>query len=733
MEEKFSTLIVYGLSQISLALGIDMELQHPEINWGEYEKVLGGGETDQQFRSILSLVQLDERFQKSDLFYAPQVLTLNSIMNTSTQAMKAGEDYKWLYKLFMDEWAQIEHRHQNDISALFLSFYYLFRKYAWSIPGVCVSEGISLFEQWKAIAGLVISSDENWKGGPNNKFTLIGGDIPGIQEFVYTITSKGAAKGLRGRSFFIQLLGEAVIQRILKELDLHQANVIYSAGGNFMILAPNLEQVRNGEPVEDKLRKLRTDIERSLLSEFHGDLALSLAWRTLSSEDIGKPTFSSHVSRLLKEEIAVQKRSRFSSVSVSDWENLFGPQGKTGNRYCSICQTPLAKSQGTVLDARDIVGDEEQDRVCDACHSFGELAKSLGRAEFLSLGSRRPQNPQKWQEILFKVSNDWFILDRSGETSFTLNDTAFINKGAQGFRFVANVTPHITEKDLNMWDADVEGERKPDRGDVRTFNQIASDAMGIKNIGVLRMDVDNLGFVMVKGLKNRNLAATSALSTAIEIFFSGHINNICRDIERKRPESMYIIYSGGDDLFVIGAWDLMIPLAEKIRADFSRYTGNNPSLTISGAVTLEGRKFPLYQAAYRAGDAEDKAKAYQRNNVEKNAFHFLGMEVGWEEWEQVKSYRHDIETALGGGASKALIKILQRIYVQYKEQTKTQKAIFGPWIWRGAYALSRMGGRVSKGNQSALDAINRLKTSSLQPTRIHFAGLAARWVELLNR
>ena len=36
-------------------------------------------------------------------------------------------------------------------------------------------------------------------------FRLIGGDFSGVQRFIYTISSRGALKGLRGRSFFLEL------------------------------------------------------------------------------------------------------------------------------------------------------------------------------------------------------------------------------------------------------------------------------------------------------------------------------------------------------------------------------------------------------------------------------------------------------------------------------------------------------------------------------------------------
>lgn len=687
----------------------------PFINWEEYERVIGDKSSSKALHSIVSLIHLEGRTEPQERFLQPQKLTLKTINSPSQQAENVvGE--------FLEEWGK-ERSPQH-----FHAFYHLFRKYTWAIPATHGGAGISLFEQWKAVTALVFASGDGWPSGPADEFTLIGGDIPGIQDFVYTITSRGAAKGLRGRSFFLQLLGEAVIERLLRELNLCRANVIYAAGGNFMLLAPSLSATINGKTVAEILQKAYVEMEQALLDEFQGDLSLSLAWVPFSREEIGTHAFANQASRKVKELIAKRKRARFAATAASNWKALFAPQGKRGNHSCVVCQAPLGKGEG-----RKLVG--EGSLICPACESFGKLARSLGNAQFLSVGSKKPGQPEYWQDALHRVGRVWFSFDNHGEVVYALNDTDFLSKGAHGFRFLANVTPHVLQKDVERWEKrQEEGEEKPEVGDARTFGQMAADARGLPGLGVLRMDVDNLGQVMVGGLKERNMAATSALSAALDVFFSGALNLLCEEVEQKqnRPESLYIIYSGGDDLFIVGAWDLMPLLAEKIQTAFSRYTGDNPSLTISGAVTLEGEKFPLYQAAERAGEAEDRAKAYR---PEKNAFHFLGLEVGWEEWNQVTNYRKDIETALAGekGASRALLQILQNIYAQYEYQKEKGKAEIGPWIWRGAYALSRLGGRIPKENEAAREAVDRLAKSCLHPKNIRFAGLAARWMELLTR
>jgi len=716
LEEKIRAVVEYGLHLMGQGLS------PPGVNWQAYEATLGEVHATPTLLSIFSLVHLPERAASSPMTVTPRPLALATLMPSSQQGEAVARG-------FQREWDQARRRFPGFSLPTFHGFYHLLRKYAWALPAQRGGAGIPLFEQWKAVTAMLFASGQDWQAGPATEFTLVGGDIPGIQDFVYTITSRGAARGLRGRSFFVQLLGEAVIERLLNELGLSLANVIYNAGGNFMLLAPPLSATVNGQTTEAILEKVRSEAEKALLDAFRGDLSLALAWTPLAAAEIGSHEFTSRASRVLKEGIAERKRARFGSVAKSQWEALFAPQGRPGNRYCVVCQTPLAEGEGEKLPG-------ETAWQCQACASFAELARALGKASFLSLGSRPPSAKETWQEALFEVSGRWFSFDRSGDLVYALNDTDFLRHGAHGFRFLANVTPHVTQADVDRWQAEPEEDEEPPRpGDVRTFAQMAADAQGLKGIGVLRMDVDDLGQVMVRGLNLRTLAATSALSSALDGFFAGYLNVICEEIQKDRPESLYVIYSGGDDLFIVGAWDLMPALAAGIQAEFARYTGNNPSLTISGAVTLEDAKFPLYQAAERAGEAEERAKAYRRRqgSGEKNAFHFLGLEVGWEEWDQVLRYREKIRTALEGGAARALLQIVQDTYAQYERQRKTRKTEIGPWIWRGAYALSRMAGRIPRENQEAREAVTRLAQSCLNPAEIRFAGLAARWMELLTR
>jgi len=347
---------------------------------------------------------------------------------------------------------------------------------------------------------------------------------------------------------------------------------------------------------------------------------------------------------------------------------------------------------------------------------------------------------------------------------YIVNDTAFTGRQAHGFRFLANATPHVTKGDVEYWQQHPkEGKERPREGTIRTFEQMARVSRGIRRIGVLRMDLDDLGQILVHRLESRTMAAASTLSAALERFFAGWLNEVCRQVNelhandkqgKERGNRVYVIYAGGDDLFIVGSWDLMPELAGRIRNSFCAYTGNNPALHISAGITIEGETFPLYQAAQRSGQALEEAKDYSHKKVKKDAITFLSLPVKWDEWQREVLPRLKTIVELTGGdgpAPAALIQILQNVYARYDEQVKRRNAwlrehnkpvpaepqyrvYYGPWMWREAYALARMANRLHRaGDRDAAAKVRGLAVGTLSPLCVRYVGLAARWAELLIR
>lgn len=87
---------------------------------------------------------------------------------------------------------------------------------------------------------------------------------------------------------------------------------------------------------------------------------------------------------------------------------------------------------------------------------------------------------------------------------------------------------------------------------------------GIHRLGVMRADVDNLGTVFISGMPEEyvSISRTATLSRQLSLFFKVELTNILRGSQ------ITVIYSGGDDIFLIGAWDEVVEKAVEIRKAF---------------------------------------------------------------------------------------------------------------------------------------------------------------------
>lgn len=136
-----------------------------------------------------------------------------------------------------------------------------------------------------------------------------------------------------------------------------------------------------------------------------------------------------------------------------------------------------------------------------------------------------------------------------------------------------------------------------------TFEELANSAKGIHRIAILRADVDNLGHAIVAGFDNPEnnnryvtLSRTATLSRQLSLFFKLYINKILEEPQytiggiKKDKRKATIVYSGGDDVFIAGAWDDVIELAIDLRHALESYTEN--TLTISAGIGIYQHTYP---------------------------------------------------------------------------------------------------------------------------------------------
>ena len=134
----------------------------------------------------------------------------------------------------------------------------------------------------------------------------------------------------------------------------------------------------------------------------------------------------------------------------------------------------------------------------------------------------------------------------------------------------------------------------------------------------------------------------------MEYFLKHKINNILAAGSYR----LQVIYSGGDDLFVVGNWSDVIHAAIDIRQAFDEFTGNG-SITLSAGVGMFAPKFPIARMASETGNLEDAAKGHRSKDakkIEKNAIALWTDDAvfGWGEFGEVSRRRELLANAFSG-------------------------------------------------------------------------------------
>lgn len=753
---------------LNTALTTLLEIVNPTSKPNDFQSLVsklsvGGSIASAEFKQAASVFDHLKRNKPEKPHFLPlDDLSLNAIEDY-LQAKTDGKEINELMEYLNREISQVvsddnpERRLEKVLSAI--------RQFGWCVSSV---EGVSLYDHARMAAALAVclpaateipeaKLKEIEQGVSDESIALlVGGDISGVQDFIYSITNKGAVSALRGRSFYLQALTEALARYVLGELGLPITNLIYGGGGNFYILA------RAGD--EAKIEIVQKKISRILYKYHHGDLYLALGSVSLNAGNFMPKNEKSSLSAKwgeLARELAKAKNGRFSELDVNELEALFIPEGNGGNEdnECKACGREFPNGAGQTIKS----GDDDV-VVCKSCGSYVELGESLRKARYISLevSSRMDTEivtvagvPHQYQGALLALglkigvhADIQGILD-STLVVWALDDDAFSKfdrnrKPAVTRHFLTNVAPRISKKEIDeLRDRGVEDLPKADDKDkpIKPFGAMAAQAGGIKRLGILRMDVDDLGKLFAEGLgSDASLAHIASLSFAVSLFFEGWVGELAKRRNQKCGDLLYAIYSGGDDLFFVGAWDQSVELAIDIRRDLDRYTGDNPFVHASGGIALIHDKYPLAKAAADAEVAEKKAKALDG----KDAFCFLGMPLPW------RDFGVD-ECVAGVGTAHQLMHLLEKEddhavnrnvldnYASYAEVQREREiagkvitvggkrqTLFGPWNWRIYYSL-----REKMIRKPALGTF--AEHFHKNPASIEQIALAARWAELINR
>lgn len=282
------------------------------------------------------------------------------------------ESYASLYESFVEDAEKIS-LSPDDVN-------FLVYKYFSFIPQETRVEGdmdISLYDHLKVTAMLSLAlydyAKENhldfktydemkrYFEDPSVKpFLLVGGDVSGIQNFISSVSSKGALRSYRGRSFFIEILQEVVVDEILSRTGFYRTNVHYIGGGHFHLVLSNTEKVK--ETLEKIRKELNAWFRKRGLS-----LHLVMEYTEFSTEDVEdmKSVFESIAKKVNLRKLRMYAEEDLEELFPDDLSSI----PEKGGFTCKVC--------GNRVEKLFALGDSEEEIACDFCRKMYELGRDL--------------------------------------------------------------------------------------------------------------------------------------------------------------------------------------------------------------------------------------------------------------------------------------------------------------------------------------------------------------------
>ncbi|MGI6107073.1 MAG: type III-A CRISPR-associated protein Cas10/Csm1 [Lachnospiraceae bacterium] len=431
-----------------------------------------------------------------------------------------------------------------------------------------------------------------------NVFLLASMDVSGIQKFIYTISSQDALRMLRARSFYLDILMEYVLDELLERLDLTRVNLLYSGGGHCYLLLPNTEGTRQ------TLGAFAEELNHWFLGTFGTRLYIAPGYAPCSADSLHNiPEGSySEIFREVSSQISRKKSSRYSAEQIME---LNSRRAEDPARECRACR-----------ESRRV----NADGLCETCAALRELSKGVLYADAFTV--MKSEGVSGGREQLKLPFGRVLIADTEKTLAEHCHQPGFVRtyrKNRLGSPEIPSVTIYTGDYTTGS-----------------TFEEFAQKAEGIKRLGVLRADVDNLGHAFTAGFadpenhdRKVSIIRTAALSRQLSVFFKKNINSILKNpscsLHGAPSERLAtIVYAGGDDLFIVGAWNDILELSIDIRRAFDRFTEH--SLSLSAGIGLYHPTYPIHVIADETAAQEDRSKKLPGKNAvtlfEEGTWHY---------------------------------------------------------------------------------------------------------------
>ena len=563
--------------------------------------------------------QLDHLFDPKGKFKL-DIFAPNNIFPTKDK----GLGYKKLWRAFKDDLNTINGRFKNYPAHLKAqAVEYLLKKYTSFMPSATsfkfknseiVKANIPLYEHLKttsifasAIASMskenrekVIDYYKNKKDTLDEKlFLLIAGDFFGIQNFIFDeVQTKFASKTLRAKSAYIELLIKVLAYYVCEKLEISSYSIISTHAGKFEILAPN-------EPIiKERLEKLQDEFNEHFAKEFFGTTGVGLAYQEATIGDFilkdksAKPQYKK-LRKRVADKIELIKYKKFDLKSRGFM--LFDiDEGLNNQNLCDFCH----KREGK----------EERDyKICSSCKRFVGIGQHLTKHKYIAI-SKKSGKIKIFKDFYLNffddpskalAKDDIYIFDISKVPEFNGMEKWELSSYVANEDMLSKQEKEYVSKDRD---------ESLERNDILTLEDLAKLSVedglkesererGVEAIMALKGDGDNMGNFIKDSSVTDSFAKYNFFAKMIDYYFSVYVPN---KFMNNKP--LYTVFAGGDDLFVLGAWDDVIDLAQKVRDDFVKFT--NAQLSFSVGLVMSKAHKPINFLADSAEEALEESKDF---------------------------------------------------------------------------------------------------------------------------
>lgn len=555
--------------------------------------------------------------------YKIDVLDVRNIFSKDEKSTH--NEYVDLWKKFLNDLEKIDkgNRH-TDLATI----EYLLKKYTTFIPSSTtfkkdeyspVKANIPLYDHLKttalfsgAIEGMNKANRDNVlnyykKEGSDieqNDFMLIAGDFFGIQKFIFDkVEAKKASKILRAKSAYIQILTKIVAISLCEKLGMSRLAIISDSAGKFEILAPNKQENK------EIIAEFKKELNAHFVKEFYGQTGVGVCYVECGLADFIGTSSRDYQKLRTKLSLEVEKM-KFNKFDLLQNENyIFEIEEDLNNQnLCPLCHKRKKEHDKTE---------------CETCSTFIKIGTELSKENFFVITK---------DETATHIFSNYYIKFVENPKVYKNSIAIYDLSNKSEFRGYAKweLSSYIA-KDENL---------QPLTFEVLANNSVQENEHGgVKALMALKADVDGMGDFIKNSTVTDSFAKFNFFSRMVDYYFSVYVPHLMSD---EKYQNTYTVFAGGDDLFILGAWDEVIALSKEIRKDFRKFCEDTLSLS-AGMIMTKPNK-PVNFIAQISESWLEKAKEHKGFNGQlKDAVSLFGETVKWEDYLDDQGLMKELE------------------------------------------------------------------------------------------